>query len=140
MYCSARRWPAPGLCDRPRHSRLDLRQRREHDVADDLQAPRADRIERVLGGVPRLVVEIDDVDRGDAGLQEREVIVLDAGVFCDERRVRAPAASPRPEMTSVSHRVEFVSRRMRRSRSPIMSMRTSAFSVASDPSFFAAST
>ena len=47
--------------------RFDLRQRGEHDVADHLQAARADGVERVLRRVPRLVVEIDDVHRRHAG-------------------------------------------------------------------------
>ena len=42
-----------------------------------LQAAGADGVERVLRGVPRLVVEIDDVDRRHAGREERQVVVLD---------------------------------------------------------------
>ena len=44
--------------------RFDLRERGEQRVADDLQAAGADRVERVAGGVPGRVLEIDDVDRG----------------------------------------------------------------------------
>ena len=52
-------------------------QRAEDDVADDLEAAGADGVERVLGRVPRIVVEVDDVDRRDAGREKRQVVVLD---------------------------------------------------------------
>src|SRR4029079_6039754 len=41
---------------------FDLRPRVEDDVADSLQAARADVIEVVLRGVPLRIIEIDDVD------------------------------------------------------------------------------
>src|SRR5688572_9384119 len=56
---------------------LDLRQRGEDDVADDLQAARRDLIEGVFGSMPGGVVEIDDVDRWHAGAYERDVVVVD---------------------------------------------------------------
>ena len=68
-------WPktGPARVTRPRstdrlgQSRFKGGQRGEDDVADDLEAPRADGIERVTFGVPRLVFEVDDVDRWHAG-------------------------------------------------------------------------
>src|SRR5437016_2781197 len=68
---------------------LDLRQRVEHDVADNLQAARADVIEVVLRGMPLRIVQIDDVDRRDAGFDKRQVIVFDGEVLRDERRAVA---------------------------------------------------
>src|SRR2546428_10622412 len=53
--------------------RFDPRQAEQNDVADDLQAARADLIERVLFRMPVFVpfgrasvLEVDDVDGGDA--------------------------------------------------------------------------
>jgi len=54
---------------------LDRRQRAEDDVADDLEAARADGVERVLRRVPRLVIEVDDVHRRNAGREKRQVVV-----------------------------------------------------------------
>ena len=104
---------------------LDRRQRRQQDVADRLQRCGRDLVERVVGGVPGGVVEVDDVDRRDAGLEE-----LAGGRPRSASRVDELAAasrlSPRAQMMSVSHGVEFGSRVIRRSRSPIMSTRMSA--------------
>src|SRR5262249_21381712 len=47
--------------------RFDLRQRREQDVADHLEAARAAGVQRVFCGMPGLVIEIDDVDRRYTG-------------------------------------------------------------------------
>ena len=60
-----------------RNARFNLRHGGKDDVADHLQAPGADRIQRVPGRVPRLVVEIDDLHGGDACLQEWQMIVFD---------------------------------------------------------------
>src|SRR5436190_12216476 len=78
------------------HPRLDRRQRGEHDIADGLKASGTDGIERVPGRVPRLVVQVDDVDRGDAGLEKRHVIVVNRRFFRDERALEllAPGRIP----------------------------------------------
>ena len=67
--------------------RFDLRQGREHDVADRLQAAGADGVERIFGCVPRLVIEVDDIHGRHAGLQERQMIVLYRRRLGDERAV-----------------------------------------------------
>src|SRR6185503_11746354 len=68
-----------------RHLLLDLRERVEDDVADNLQAARAD------------VLEVDDVDRLHAGLDERQVIVLHGEVLGNERRSVAEASGRAPD-------------------------------------------
>ena len=121
---------------------LDLGERGDDDVADDLQAARADGVEVVLRRVPGRVVEVDDVDRGDAGLQERQVVVFDGRSARSRTCRRGPACAPRAQMMSVEP-AAWSSRRAGwcRSRSPIMSSRTSALQrSSSDPAFCAAST
>ena len=83
--------------------------------------------------VPRRVVEVDDVDRGDAGSQERDVVVFDrrSARWRTCRRDRGGAAVP--QMMSTSQGVEFESRLMSRSRSPIMSSSTSALRLLQRP-------
>src|SRR5439155_24214323 len=66
---------------------FDRGQRGEEDVAHALQAARTDRVEGVSGRVPRLVLEIDDVDGRNAGLDERQVVILDRRRAGDERRL-----------------------------------------------------
>src|SRR5262245_43153212 len=51
-----------------RDSSFDLWQRGDDDVSDDLQAPGADRVERVAFGVPRVELQVDDVHRRHASL------------------------------------------------------------------------
>src|ERR1041384_6297490 len=48
----------------------------EHDLADNLHAAGAQLIERVVGGMPRLVVQIENIDRRDSGIDERNVVVF----------------------------------------------------------------
>ena len=76
---------------------FNLRQRREHDIPDDLQALRADVLQRVGGGVPGGVVEIDDVDCGDAGLEKRQVVVFDGRALRQELALVAEAPRRRPD-------------------------------------------
>ena len=69
-----------------------------------MQALRADVLERVVRRVPGGVVEIDDVDGCDAGLEEGQVVVFDRrglrrGTGADGRAARAAA-----QMMSVSQR------------------------------------
>ena len=64
---------------------LRWRERAEQHVAHGLQTARADLIECIRRGMPGRVVEIDDVNRRDAGFQERHVVVFHAQRFRDER-------------------------------------------------------
>src|SRR5262249_57303386 len=67
--------------------RCDRRQRRNDDVADGLEALRGDVLQIVGRRVPvRRVVEIDDVDRRNADLEELEVVVLDRRGLVEELR------------------------------------------------------
>ncbi len=143
--CTARcRLPAagclePGAAGWCGEALFDLRQRVEDDVADDLQAAGADVIEIVLRRVPRGVVEVDDVDRRDAGAQNG--MWSSSIVVSSSRNVaRWPSFAAEAQTMSFSHGVEFESRRMVRFRSPIMSSRTSALSPASVPACCAACT
>ena len=129
--------PAAGQRQPLGEPRFDLRQRGEHDVAHDLQAARADRVERVLRRVPRLVVEVDDVDGRHAGREERQVVVLDARRLRRRSSCPARAAWPRPRRCRSATAWNWCRAGSSRSRSPIMSTRTIALSVASDPSRFA---
>src|SRR6266496_1084064 len=63
---------------------LDLGQGGEHNIADQLKASGADRVQRVLRGVPRLVLEVDDVHGRNTCMQEWQVVVLDCRGFRDE--------------------------------------------------------
>ena len=120
---------------------FDAGQRGQHDVADHLQASRADRVERVLGRVPRFVVEVDDVDRRHACREERHMVVLHPRRLADEGVGQLQAVWPRPARGWSATASSCVSRRMRRSRSPIMSTRHERPErVASDPSCLATST
>src|SRR5215213_3059709 len=47
----------------------------EGNGADLLQAFGAELVERVVGGMPGVVLEIDEIERGDAALDERNVVV-----------------------------------------------------------------
>ena len=91
---------------------LDCRQRLQQHVTDDLQASRAHLVERVAGGVPRRIVvrAVDDVDRRHAGLQEREVVVLDARRTSRGTRRSCFSRFAAAQMASVSHGVEADSR------------------------------
>src|SRR5262249_24706497 len=115
------------------------RQRRKQRVGHYLQAARAARVQRVLGRVPGVVIEIDDVHRRDAGGDERQMVVLDARRIVDEIVVELQPLGGVHRML-VSHGVELVSRRIARSRSPIMSTSSIALMVASEPSWRARST
>src|SRR5262245_60213776 len=63
---------------------FDLGDCGDDNVADHLEAFRVDVLEVVLWCVPRRVLEIDDVGRGDARAQEWNVVVLDYGQLIRE--------------------------------------------------------
>src|SRR3954452_23845247 len=65
--------------------RFDLRQRRQQRVTDGLQAARADRIECIGGGVPLRIIEIDDVERGNACGEKWQMVVFDPRRLRHER-------------------------------------------------------
>jgi hypothetical protein len=74
------------------------RQRREHDLADDLQAPLGDVLEGVSGGVPLgVVVEVDQVDGTNVVVEERDVIVGDRVLVLEEIALVPTGRSRRPE-------------------------------------------
>src|SRR3989441_9096605 len=73
----ARRSPPP-------ERRLDLRQRAQEHVADDLEAPRGELVQRIFRSVPEAapvggaaVGVVDQERRRDAGLEQRHLVVLD---------------------------------------------------------------
>ena len=76
--------PVRGCSARLEQPLLDLGQRGQQHVADGLQRFGRDLVQRVAGRVPGGVVEVDDVDRRDAGLQERQVVVFDRRLALDE--------------------------------------------------------
>src|SRR5262245_54127908 len=78
--------PIPRLGSELPYLRFDLRQTEQNDVADDLQAARADLIERVLLRVPVIVLsgraavlEVNDVDGGNARSEKGHVVVIANG-------------------------------------------------------------
>src|SRR5436309_1418882 len=76
---------------------LDLGQGGEHNVADQLKASGADRIQRVLRGVPRLVLEVDDVHGRNTCMQEWQVVVLDCRGLRDESALELLASGGFPD-------------------------------------------
>src|SRR5437867_1201186 len=76
---------------------LDLGQGGEHNVADQLKASGADRVQRVLRGVPRLVLEVDDVHGRNACMQEWQVVVLDCRGLRDEGALELLASGSFPD-------------------------------------------
>src|SRR5688572_4613170 len=76
---------------------FDLGQRRDDDLADNLERARVELVERVAGRVPGRVVEVDQVDRGNAGIDERNVIVIDRRRVGDERALMAEASGGAPD-------------------------------------------
>ena len=81
---------------------LDRRQRGQDDLADELQAGRSDVLERVVGVMPLGVVDqVDQVDGGDPGAEERHVVVADRLALLEEHplvaaRARGNAPEHRP--------------------------------------------
>src|SRR5205823_10651220 len=76
---------------------LDRGQRLEENAADDLEAPRGDLVERVLGGVPGRKVEVDQKRPRHARAQEWRVVVLDRQHVGEKVRPEAPPRRGRPD-------------------------------------------
>src|SRR5688572_28221984 len=72
-----------------RESLFDVWKSGEDDVADDLEAAGADELDGVVGRVPGGVLEVDDVDRGNAGAHERHVVIIDRRQLVREGRAVA---------------------------------------------------
>ena len=129
----SRSGPARGLAYFTRFS--ISRQRGEQDVPDDLQAPRRNVLEGVVGRVPRRVVEVDDIDGGiPAARNSRWSSSI--GVSSSRNSAR-PSRFAAPQTASFSQPVEFCSRRMPRFLSPIMSTRMKARTSLTVPPFSA---
>src|SRR4051812_21209504 len=55
-------------------------------ASDDFQTSRRRFFERIAGGVPRRVIEIDDIDRADSSFEKRNVVVFDSSGLLDKGR------------------------------------------------------
>ena len=62
-------------------------QMKKGDCADGLQARGAEFVERVIGGVPGVVFEIDEIDRGDAGDHTQADVIVENGAFVEFKMI-----------------------------------------------------
>ena len=131
----------PLLCLSASESLFQVGQRRDDDVAHDLRAALADVIEVVATRhvVPLRIIEIDDVHRGNAGLEKRPVVVFDARVQIE----KDPAVADRlavAQITSFIQAADLSSRRIWKIAIPIMSTSSIPLMCLTAPAFWAAAT
>ena len=69
----------------------------EHDGPDDLQTLRAKFIQSVFVFVPGRIVEVDDVEGGDAEVEKRYVVVVLRDAFVDEVSLVAELGGGAPD-------------------------------------------
>ena len=73
----------------------------------DLQRCGRDLVERIVGGVPRGVVEVDDVDGGHARLEEPQVVVLNRRFTIEELAPLQPFRRPPDDVGQPARRVRL---------------------------------
>ena len=118
-------------CQSPAQRSAAIADQSQRRFADGVEALGADLVDRVLrrvpvgaGRRPGAVVEVDQVDRGDAGFDERDVVVGDREGGA-RRTARASPRGVREQAVELGARV-LTPIGMLRSQSPTMSKRTIA--------------